>query len=45
VADTNDIAEEEDKEKEENQSGSMSNTSEIEVINPESQENSSEDGH
>jgi len=45
VADTNDIAEEEDKEKEENQSASMSNTSEIELINPESQENSSEDGH
>jgi len=45
VADTVDITEE--GEKEENQSASLSNASEIEVINPdpESQENSSEDGH
>jgi len=48
VADTVDITEEhETEEKEENQSASLSNTSEIEMINPdpESQENSSEEGH
>jgi len=46
VADTVDITEEhETEEKEENQSASLSNTSEIEMINPdpESQENSSEE--
>jgi len=44
VADTIDNAVELE-EKEENQSASLSNTSEIEMINPDSQENSSEDGH
>jgi len=48
VADTVDITEEHDSgEKEETQSASLSNASEIEMINPdpESQENSSEEGH
>jgi len=48
VADTVDITEVHDTgEKEENQSASLSNASEIEMINPdpESQENSSEEGH
>jgi len=44
VADTIDIAGEQEEDKE-NQSASVSNASEIEMINPDSQENSSEDGH
>lgn len=44
VADTIDIAGEQEEDKE-NQSASLSNASEIEMINPDSQENSSEDGH
>ena len=44
VADTIDVVGEQEEDKE-NQSASMSNTSEIEMINPDSRENSSEDGH